>query len=136
VPWAGWRGEHQAPSGGSRCHPWQQPCVMDVWCSSRRCSLHPPPRCPAASQQPARREAAGQASLLAAGSFPWRPACHLCHSFDFFCWRGKDRGQEAELAIQTPASHLPLRSWQLRALLAGAEGFPSFYPLLAVSSLV
>lgn len=56
--------------------------------------------------------------------------------FFFFGWRGKDPGQEAEPAIQAPASHLLLCSWQLRALLAGAEGFPGFYPLLAVSSSV
>lgn len=56
--------------------------------------------------------------------------------FFFFGWRGKDPGQEAEPAIQAPASRLLLRSWQLRALLAGAEGFPGFYPLLAVSSSV
>lgn len=54
----------------------------------------------------------------------------------FFGWRGKDPGQEAEPAIQASASRLLLRSWQLRALLAGAEGFPGFYPLLAVSSSV
>lgn len=150
MPRAGWRGgQAEVPEalqplpapGTRRWAPTLSPAaaVRDGWCGSAAADV-PSVHLPGAPRPPGSRRGGrqqGRHRCRQPAPFPGVPPV-TCATLliIFFRWRGKDQGQEAELAIQTPASHLPLSFWQLRGLLAGAEGFPGFYPLLAVSSLV